>query len=211
MLPILFAAPSSPTAPVVAVATDASSAEASPAPHRVRKGVVLGLSLGGGLGAGVGYPNDSNDIGKTNYTKSPWMPGYGATILVMGALADYFDVGFWYAHAVFSEGGRRAAQDGIGLRVEAFPLVSLFPELAGLGAFSEFGFGSARLNTPGAPQAGGTQSMIGVGVMYEWSAGQVFGGHFGLGPSLEYDAVFTTPYDQNGVLASLRAVWYGGP
>ena len=37
------------------------------------------------------------------------------------------------------------------------------------------------------------------------------GGHFGVGPSVEYDAVFTTPYDQNGLVASLRLVWYGGP
>jgi hypothetical protein len=210
MLPLLFAAEPPPL-----VATGQTqgftSADDQNAPHRVRSGVVLGLALGGGFGAGVGYPNDSNDIGKTHYTKSPWMPGYGATILFMGALADYLNVGFWYAHAVFAQNGRRAAQDGIGLRVEAFPLVSLFPALAGLGAFSEFGFGSAKLSTPGAPQAGGTQSMIGVGAVYEWSVGRVLGGHFGLGPSLEYDAVFTTPYDQNGVIASVRAVWYGGP
>ena len=95
--------------------------------------------------------------------------------------------------------------------VEAFPLVFACPHVAGLALFSEFGVGTAKLTTSGAPDAGGTQSFIGVGSFYEWGFGHFLGGHFGLGPSLEYDAVFSRPYDSNGFVASLRAVWYGGP
>jgi hypothetical protein len=189
----------------------ASTADDGTVPHRVRSGVVVGFALGGGIGAGVGYPNDSNDIGKLHHTASGWMPGAGGTLLFMGALADYLNVGFWYAHATFGDQGRRASQDGVGLRAEAFPLVWLSPGWAGLGVFSEFGFGSAKLNTPGQLQVGGTQSMIGVGVLYEWSVAHLLGGHLGVGPSLEYDAVFSAPYAQNGFIANLRLVFYGGP
>jgi hypothetical protein len=208
MLPLVLGAEPSP---VLVQGGGTSTADDGTVPHRVRSGVVVGFAVGGGMGAGVGYPNDTNDIGKLHHQASGWMPGVGGTLLFLGALADYLNVGFWYAHATFGDQGRRAGQDGIGLRVEAFPLIALSPGWAGLGAFSEFGFGSARLNTPGQPQVGGTQSMIGVGALYEWSVAHLLGGHLGVGPSLEYDAVFTTPYAQNGVIANLRLVFYGGP
>jgi hypothetical protein len=211
MLPLLLASPSGAGSPIVMEGSSATADDGT-VPHRLRSGLIAGFALGGGMGAGVGYPNNSNDIGKLHHTASGWMPGVGGTLLVMGALADYVNVGFWYAHATFGDDGRRASQDGVGLRVEAFPLVALSPGWAGLGAFSEFGFGTAKLNTPNQPQVAGTQSMIGVGVLYEWSVAPHFlGGHLGVGPSLEYDAVFTTPYDQNGVIANLRLVFYGGP
>jgi hypothetical protein len=178
---------------------------------RHRSGIVVGLDLGGGIGRGAGYPNNSNDVGKTDYSSSGWMPGSSGGLLVMGALADYLNFGFWFAEAGFRSGSQRASQVGIGLRVEAFPLVSLCPRLSGLGLFGQFGLGTAKLTAPGVPQVGGTQSYIGTGLFYEWSFGRFLGGHFGVGPSIEYDAVFTTPYDQNGLVASARLVFYGGP
>jgi hypothetical protein len=229
MLPLAFAAPAADVAPAApALAPQASTSAASPAagpaaagpatpspdaeaPRKVRNGVVLGLSFGLAIGRGSGYPNDSNDIGHTDYESSGWIGGGAGTVLVMGAIADYLNFGFWYAHTSLSGGGHRAAADGIGLRVEAFPFVFASPYVAGLGLFTEFGLGTARLSTPGLPNAAGTQSFIGTGAFYEWAVGRVLGGHFGIGPSLEYDAVFTQPYDQNGLVASLRAVWYGGP
>ena len=190
---------------------DTTSQGAPSPPPRVRSGLVVGLSLGAGMGRGWGYPNNSNDIGKTDYASSGEMPGFGGTLMVMGALADYFDFGFWFAQESFRGGGQRASEVGGGLRVEVFPFVLSLPRIAGFGAFSEFGLGTGRLDTPGLPQAGGTQSFIGVGVLYEWSVGHLLGGHFGVGPSLEYDAVFTQPYSGGGVIASLRFVFAGGP
>jgi hypothetical protein len=213
MLPLVFAADAAPATPQSAdVVTAPPTPDAVPSSHRLRSGVVLGFTFGGGVGRGAGYPNDSDDIGAhTDYASSGWQPGTAGTILVMGALADYLNVGFWYARAGFNGEGHHASQSGIGLRVEAFPFVFVCPHLAGLALFSEFGLGSAKLTTTGVPTAEGTQSFIGTGAFYEWGLGHIFGGHFGLGPSLEYDAVFTQPYDQNGLVASLRAVWYGGP
>jgi hypothetical protein len=209
MLPLVFAAATA-GAPLPSPAPAAPPPDVE-APRSLRTGFVLGLSLGLGIGRGAGYPNNSNDIGHTNYASSGWMTGAGGTLLVMGALADYLNFGFWFAYDGFRRGGERANQEGIGLRVEGFPLVFACPTLGGIGLFSEFGVGTARLITPGAPNAGGTQSFIGAGAFYEWAFGHVLGGHFGAGPSVEYDAVFTQPYDQNGLVASVRLVWYGGP
>ena len=210
MLPLVFAAQPSGN-PIVVVDERPDSADAE-APRRIRNGFVLGLTLGGGLGRGAGYPNNSDDVGHTGYQSTAWDGGTGGTVLVMGALADYLNFGFWVGQDTFRGNGQRATQTGVGLRVEAFPFVFWAPQgLAGLGLFTEYGLGTGKLTKPGEPDAGGTQSFIGVGALYEWSLGHFLGGHFGLGPSLEYDAVFTTPYDQNGFVAGLRAVWYGGP
>jgi hypothetical protein len=172
---------------------------------------VLGLTVGGGFGRGAGYPNNSNDIGKSDYASSAWLPGTGDTLFVMGALADYFSFGFWFGRATFSHNEERATQSGVGLRAEAFPLLLLCPRLAGLGLLAQFGIGTGKLTNPGADDVGGTQSFIGVGTFYEWSLGHVLGGHFGLGPSLEYDDVFSQPYDQSAFVATARVVFYGGP
>jgi hypothetical protein len=178
---------------------------------KFRNGLVVGFALGAGLGQGGGYPNNSQEIGDPQYhSASGLMPGTGFTFLVLGALTDYLNVGFWYGSSNFRSTDDRVRAFGIGLRVEAFPFAVAYPRLEGLGAFTEFGLGSARLTTPRAPEAEGTQSYAGVGVFYEWSFAHLLGGHLGVGPSLEYDAAFSRPFDANGFLASGRLVFYGG-
>ena len=55
------------------------------------------------------------------------------------------------------------------------------------------------------------QSYLGTGAFYEWSFGSLFGGHFGIGPSVEYDAIWSQPFERHGLVASARIVFYGGP
>ncbi len=131
----------------------------------------------------------------------------------MGALTDYLNFGFWFGGASFRTNDQQASRGGAGLRVEVFPLIALLPRLQGVGFFSEFGLGSGRLTTrsSGVPDAVGTQSFIGVGVFYEWSFAHFLGGHFGVGPGLEYDAVWSRPFEQHGLLATARFVFYGAP
>jgi len=210
MVPILLAAAVSATPAPVA---DESSAVDFGAPPKIRNGLVLGLALGGGVGQGSGYPNNSQEIGDPQYyASSHVMPGTGFTFLVLGALTDYLNVGFWLGTSSFRSTDERVSAFGVGLRVETFPLIVVAPQLQGLGVFTEFGLGSARLTTePGAQiEAQGTQSFIGVGAFYEWSFGHFLGGHFGIGPSLEYDTAFSRPFDENGLVASARIVFYGG-
>jgi hypothetical protein len=217
MLPLVLAAAVSATpaassggTPVASSADMPANLDAAP---KIRNGIVLGLSLGGGVGQGSGYPNNSQEIGDPQYyASSRVMPGTGFTFLVLGALTDYLNVGFWLGTSSFRSTDERVNAFGVGLRVETFPLIVWVPQLQGLGAFTEFGLGSARLTTaPGAQvEAQGTQSFIGVGAFYEWPFGHFLGGHFAIGPSLEYDTAFSRPFDENGLVASARMVFYGG-
>ena len=81
----------------------------------------------------------------------------------------------------------------------------------GLGPIFGIGSGHLTSTTPGLPNSQGTQSFLGVGVLHEWSFGHVLGGHLGAGPALEYDAIWSTPFERHGLIASARLVFYGGP
>jgi hypothetical protein len=212
MLPLLVAgaigaaAAASPGSP-----PQSSDFDARP---RLRAGIVMGGSLGVGLGGASGYPNDSTKIGDPAfYSASPWMPGETETVLALGALADYLNFGFWFGHEGFRNRDWRLLGNAGGLRVEAFPLIVAYPRLAGLGVFGQFGVGSGTLTSaiPGRPQGEGTQSFVATGAFYEWAFGHLIGGHFAAGPSLEFDAIWSLPFETHGLVASARVVFYGGP
>jgi hypothetical protein len=175
---------------------------------------VLGFTYGAGLASSSGYPNNAQKIDDPSfYAASGLMAGTSSSLFVMGALADYLNFGFWLSNARFSNSDWKSTGTGVGFRVEAFPLMTLYPRLDGLAVFSTFGLGSAKL-TPTDPTrtgADGTQSYLGAGAFYEWSFGHVLGGHFGVGPSLEYDAIFSTAIERHGAVAALRVAFYGGP
>ncbi len=220
MFPLVFAVPSmgsGGSAGTAATATSTGgevSAVDLPAPHALRRGLVVGLSLGGGLGGASGYPNDITQIGNpADYSASGWLLGTNETIFVMGALTDYFSFGFWFGHSLYRSRDWRSNGDGGGLRIEAFPLALVCPRWSGLGLMAEFGLGTGDLvsNVPNAPAAGGTQSTASAGAFYEWAFGHVLGGHFAVGPSLEYGAIWSQPFEQHGLVGSLRFVFYQRP
>lgn len=213
MLPLVLADPYSAAAAAVPTGERATPPDLD-APARLRSGVVIGLTLGAGVAGASGYPNSASEIGDpAYYSASGFMTGMSNTLFVMGALADYLNFGFWLGGTSFKNGDWRSSGTGAGLRVEAFPLIALYPPLAGLGLLGKFGIGGAKLTSsnPALPEANGVQSFLGGGAFYEWSFGKLFGGHFGLGPSLEYDVIWSRPFEQNSLLASLRIVFYGGP
>jgi hypothetical protein len=184
------------------------------APHRLRSGVAIGLTLGAGAVGASGYPNDSTKIGDSAYySASGLMLGSSESLFLMGALTDYLSFGFFYSHASATNADWRSTGNEGGFRVEVFPLVGLLPRVGGLGLVAQFGLGSGNLTAkrPGLPTAEGTQSFAAVGGFYEWSFGHFLGGHFGVGPSLEYDAIWSLPWERHSLLASARVVFYGGP
>src|SRR5947207_62829 len=112
------------------------------APHRLRSGVVIGFALGGGVVGASGYPNDSIKIGDAAYySASGWMAGTGESLFAMGALTDYLNFGFWFAHAASANRHWESNANGSGLRLEVFPLIALVPRFAGLGLVGQFGLG----------------------------------------------------------------------
>ena len=189
-------------------------ATALDAPHSLRSGIVVGLAVGAGLGGASGYPNNSNQIGDPNYySASGWMFGSSERLFVMGALTDYLNVGFFFGQAAFRNGDWQSRGASGGLRIEAFPLALAYPRLSGLGASAQFGIGSGNLTAkvPGLPEAEGTQSFAAAGVLYEWPFWNVLGGHFAAGPSLDFEAMWSQPFERHGLVASGRLAFYGGP
>src|SRR5579864_322791 len=96
--PLLLAPTTSAAAAAVPVGQGPTANELE-APHRLRSGVVIGLAAGGGAVGASGYPNDLNKIGDPNFhSSSGWMLGNSESVLLMGALTDYLNFGFWYTH-----------------------------------------------------------------------------------------------------------------
>jgi hypothetical protein len=179
----------------------------------VRSGLVISLMLGWGISGASGYPNNSNQIGDpAYYSSSNVMAGAGGGLFVGGALADYVNFGFFFASQSFKSHDWQSRNTGFGVRVETFPLVYAVPTLKNLGAYAEFGIGSAKLDVvaPGYPEASGVQSFIGVGVMYEFKIFSLFGGHAVFGPTLEYDNVFSTSISSGAGILGARLAFYGG-
>jgi hypothetical protein len=214
--PLFFAATTSAAAAAVPVGQQPTANELE-APHKLRSGVAVGITLGVGPVGASGYPNDLNKIGDPNfYSSSDWMIGNSESVFLMGALTDYLNFGFWYTHESAESREWRSVGNGGGLRVELFPLVGLVglvSRFSGLGLLAQFGVGSGFLSSKVDPpsRAEGTQSFITAGALYEWSFGHVLGGHLGAGPTLEYHTIWSQPFDRQGLLASARVVFYGGP
>ncbi|HEY8090709.1 MAG TPA: hypothetical protein VIF09_22765 [Polyangiaceae bacterium] len=211
---MLFAAASQGAAAAVPTGESVTPVTELFSAHTYRSGIVVGLSLGGGVAGASGYPNNSQDVGNpADYSSSGWMGGTHESFFVMGALSDYLSAGFFFGHGIFKNQDFRSNGDGGGLRLEAFPFVGIVPRLHGLGLLGEFGFGTGDLQSrpPGLPDSSGTQSFAAAGAFYEWSFGPVLGGHIGAGPSVEYDAIWSHPFERHGLVASLRLVFYGGP
>ena len=83
----------------------------------------------------------------------------------------------------------------------------------GCGVLANLGIGSGSLSTsnPSLPTANGTQSFAGVGLFHEWGFAYGHDGHFAFGPALEFDAIWSQPFEQHGLVASARLAYYGGP
>jgi hypothetical protein len=214
LVPLVFAAASQAAATAVPSGAELTPITQLPAAHKYRGGLVAGLSLGGGLGGASGYPNNSQDIGNPDdYSASGWMTGTMAQVFVMGALSDYISFGFWYGHTNLRNGDWRSTGDGGGFRIEMFPLVDLVPWLHGLGVLANLGIGGGTLTstTPGLPQAQGVQSIGGIGLFHEWNFLNGKWGHFAFGPALEFDAIWSQPFEEHGLVASARLAYYSGP
>jgi hypothetical protein len=188
---------------------------ALPSSHLYRGGLLVGLSLGAGIAGASGYPNNASEIGNpADFSASGAMFGASESVFLMGALSDSISFGFLFGHNLFRNPNFYSNGDAVGFRIEVFPLVGLMPRLQGLGVLGQFGFGTGDLvsKAPGIPDSSGTQSFGGAGLLYEWAVGVMRGGaHVGVGPSLEYDAIWSRPFESHGLVASLRFAFYTGP
>jgi hypothetical protein len=178
-----------------------------------RGGLILGLAAGLGVGGASGYPNNATKIDDPAlYAASGAMPGRTTTFLLMGAIADYLDVGPYLQMGSFASDDWKTSTFTMGLRVDAFPLYRLYPRLRDLGLYTQLGFGIASLEPRRGFYEGaeGAQSYLGGGVFYEFSAARFLGGHLALGPQLDYGAVVSRSLNHHATTLGVRFAFYGG-
>jgi len=183
-------------------------------PRERRSGLVVGLTSGLSVVSASGFPNSATQMGDPHYySASGVVRGSSTNLLIMGALADYLNFGFWAGGGTGENDDWKITSGGGGVRAEVFPLFYLVPTLRDLGAFGQFGVGSAKMDAKHGQAHGGdgVQSYIGTGAFYEFRLFNPWGTHFTLAPSLEYQAVFSQPFEQHGVVVGIRVALYGGP
>jgi hypothetical protein len=179
----------------------------------VRSGLVVGLMLGFGAAQTHGYPNNQSQIGDpAYYSSSDVMAGSSSALFLGGAISDYFNFGFLFLSQSYKSTNWTGKNSGGGFRLETFPLVYAVPKLKNVGLFAQFGIGSSTLdvNKPNYPEAKGVQSLLGIGAMWEFPIFRLFGGHGVLGPTIEYDAVYSQPLSSGAGVLGVRLAFYGG-
>jgi hypothetical protein len=209
-------AASSTSAPAQAASGDKKNLEKAPdattaKPHGEssrRAGVVLGFSLGGGLGFGSGYPNDAKYIDNESYRGATGaLPGYGWNLFVLGAISRDINVGFWGGTSAFENANWKSRASGGGLRVEAFPFGGLVAALRNTALYTNLGIGSTKseLKLAGNYAAlAGTQSFIAVGAFHEFHVTQ----RFTLAPDARFEAVVTRAGAHSAFIVGVRVAFH---
>ena len=186
-------------------------------PHKLRSGLVLGFNFGmfGVFGAS-GYPNKTSQIDQPGYYSASGptfgLVGNSLSLHIMGAIADYLNFGIWFGGSGAQNKDWISTSGGGGLRVEVFPFYTMSSKLKDLGVVGQFGVGVVTLKSRhgNSPGADGAQSFIGTGFFYEFNLGKSLGGHFGWGPSVEYQAIISASAERHGGVIGARLAFYGG-
>ncbi len=143
---------------------------AAPKPHR--SGFVVGLSLGSGIVAFSGYPNDSRKIGlASHYTETGASLGGLGALWFGGALSEWFTFGIGFsAGSMPLLSDKKATSGGLIFHIEAYPLFTRGKRWRDLGVMLDAGTGSATVTPKDSDKKlidGGSGSMIGGGPFYE--------------------------------------------
>lgn len=143
------AATEKPTEPADKAADKAPSEDIKPddkawetAPHEHRGGFAVGLSLGGGLGAANGFPNDATKIGRLDYYTEGGLGITSASGLWLGgALADWLNFGVGFGYSMILNGDTQSSTPLMFFHTDVFPLYPLGGPLRDLGVVFDVGLG----------------------------------------------------------------------
>ncbi len=107
-----------------------------------RSGFAMGLSVGGGLGASNGYPNDSKKIGRAKYYNESGVGfGTGSAIWLGGALTDWLNLGIGFGFSNLYAKGSSSPAPLAFFHNDLYPLYPLKGLFRDVGATFEFGLG----------------------------------------------------------------------
>ena len=143
------------------------------APARLRSGLVVGLTLGGGIGSASGYPNAASDINNpTFYSASGFMGGSSGTFFVMGALSDYLSFGFWLGSAMYRNADWRSNGGGGACASRPFRWCTWSPPWRAWASSETSASGAqSAVDQPRAARVERDAVVSGRGVFYEWPFG----------------------------------------
>jgi hypothetical protein len=206
---------SKPDAAVAAAVTlDASGKEipawdSARASHR--SGFVVGLTLGSGVAAISGFPNDSRKIGLlSHYTETGASIGSMGSLWFGGALSDWFTFGIGFTGGsmpLLSE--QKTTSSGLIFHIEAYPLFPLGGRWRDLGVMLEAGTGAVEVTPKDSDKLlidSGSASLIGGGPFYEgfklWKLKH--------GPFIEGSYVWSNSVRRPAVFFGWRTSFYTG-
>jgi hypothetical protein len=180
-------------------------------PAERRGGFAMGLSLGLGLGAANGFPNDAKKIGREAfYTESGVGFATASSLWIGGALADWlnFGVGGGFSR-VFADGVVSDAPLLI-FHADFFPLYGLGGAFRDVAAMTEMGLGFPKAidtTTDEVLIEGGGASYVFVGAAYEG----LELGPLRMGPYLGVHSMFSESIRRPLGIVGFRATFYGAP
>jgi hypothetical protein len=178
---------------------------------RYRDGFVPSVTFHSGVGHASGYPNDAREIGNPDFFSSSDLL-YGTTISfhIGYALTDYLSFGFLVNLDHYESAHWREHGDGFGMRLDAFPLLTLYPKLHDLGLFLETGIGTASLNPKvgNYPTSDGTQTYLATGVFYELTVAKWRSSHLAFAPEVKYAHIDSTSLLTDSASVGLRLAFY---
>lgn len=137
-----------------------------------RSGFVVGLSLGTGVVAFSGYPNDSRKIGlASHYTETGASIGSTFSLWFGGALSDWFTFGLGFTGGSMPFlSDQKASVGGLIFHVEAYPLFPRGGHWRDLGFMFNGGTGAANVTPKDSDKKlidSGSASLLGAGPFYE--------------------------------------------
>lgn len=180
-------------------------------PAKFREGFTPSISAHTGIAHVAGYPNDARAINNPDfYSSSDLLYGTSYSFHLGYALTDYLSAGFMAQFDRYESAHWKSHGLGVGIRLDAFPLVRWYPRLADLGILGEVGVGSSALEAKVGryPNVDGTQSYVGAGVFYELTLTRIKKGHLALSPELKYTHVDAMSISADSLTAGLRLAYY---
>lgn len=180
-----------------------------PPQPELRSDFLLGLGLGLALGRAVGYPNEAEKIDRREFrVVREFERGSYLSLMLGGALRDWFSFGFGISVLSSGEEEKRLSQAAFITHLEGYPLFSLGGHWRNVGVTFDAGAGGSLIQVDKETVAdGGAVAYVGPGVLWE----VVRFGSFTLAPTLGFVHNFSPSMSSSYVTAGARIVFYGGP
>ena len=175
-----------------------------------RRGFLVGLAGGLHLGSARGTPADFDLRNDANRVDTGVSPGYAGILFVGGALTDWFSFSLGIGSHQLTSSDLTFTSTAFLFRAEAYPLFGMGGRFRDVGIGLDLGTGSARVDRGSEPRAaagGGSASIYGGSVFYDWLRASTFTA----GPYLGYHHFNNETMSTDTTTLGLRVAFTTGP